>query len=328
MAIFWQSTPVVSSSYSGWEYKLGLEVTTTDISDTQTKVVADVWFWSKWALDSANYNLYFNFDATEATTLISNRAEIHVGSSSSWDTANQIKLATFEKIYTRDSSDHIFDCAVKTTQVAGFKNETGNYTLAYTIPAENVVVETYTIYLKSTKGIASVSGGGDYPAGTKITLSAVVANGYSWAGWSDGNIDNPREFIVNGYYEITAQAKPNTHYVYYDANGGTGAPDTQSFLYGSYDPISEQVPTRKGYEFRNWYCPEDDSLFNPGEWIPSHWDFDFTLIAQWTKLKSSGLVYIDNGTQFEAYQMFIDNGTNWDQVIPYMDNGTEWSSLL
>lgn len=325
MAIFWQSTPVVSSSYSGWEYKLGLEVTTTNISDTQTKVVADVWFWSKWALDSASYNLYFNFDATEATTLISNRAEIHVGSSSSWDTANQIKLATFEKIYTRDSSDHILDCAVKTTQVAGFKNETGNFTLAYTIPAENVVVETYTIYLKSTEGITSVSGSGNYPAGTKIIMSAVVANGYSWNGWSDGNTDNPREFIVNGYYEITAQAKGNTYYVYYDANGGTGAPDTQAYVYGgAVDLISEQEPTRSGYEFLHWDCPEYEVIFYPGEGIPDQYG-DFTLVAQW---KALGLVYIDNGTQFEAYQMFIDNGTNWDQVIPYMDNGTEWSSLL
>ncbi len=37
-----------------------------------------------------------------------------------------------------------------------------------------------------------------------------------------------------------------------------------------------------------------------------------------------GLVYIDNGTEFEAYQIYIDNGTNWEQYIPYIDNGSSW----
>lgn len=38
----------------------------------------------------------------------------------------------------------------------------------------------------------------------------------------------------------------------------------------------------------------------------------------------NGVVYIDNGTSFDAYQVFIDNGTDWEQYIPYIDNGTDW----
>jgi hypothetical protein len=38
----------------------------------------------------------------------------------------------------------------------------------------------------------------------------------------------------------------------------------------------------------------------------------------------SGLVYIDNGTEPEAYQPYIDNGSGWDQVMPYVDNGESW----
>jgi hypothetical protein len=40
--------------------------------------------------------------------------------------------------------------------------------------------------------------------------------------------------------------------------------------------------------------------------------------------KALGLVYIDNGTEFEAYQIYIDNGTGWDLYAPYIDNGTDW----
>ena len=39
---------------------------------------------------------------------------------------------------------------------------------------------------------------------------------------------------------------------------------------------------------------------------------------------NKGLVYIDNGTSFEAYQVYIDNGSGWDLYIPYIDNGSSW----
>jgi hypothetical protein len=37
-----------------------------------------------------------------------------------------------------------------------------------------------------------------------------------------------------------------------------------------------------------------------------------------------GLVYIDNGTGWDAYQVYIDNGTTWDLYVPYIDNGSSW----
>lgn len=39
----------------------------------------------------------------------------------------------------------------------------------------------------------------------------------------------------------------------------------------------------------------------------------------------AGLVYIDNGSGFDAYQIYIDNGTGWDLYTPYIDNGTTWN---
>lgn len=39
---------------------------------------------------------------------------------------------------------------------------------------------------------------------------------------------------------------------------------------------------------------------------------------------SRGLIYFDNGSKFEAYQVYVDNGSGWDHCIPYLDNGTTW----
>lgn len=40
---------------------------------------------------------------------------------------------------------------------------------------------------------------------------------------------------------------------------------------------------------------------------------------------TQGIVYIDNGTEFVAYQVYIDNGTGWDLYVPYIDDGTDWN---
>lgn len=40
--------------------------------------------------------------------------------------------------------------------------------------------------------------------------------------------------------------------------------------------------------------------------------------------ESSALVYIDNGSSFDACEIWIDNGTGWDQYVAYIDNGSSW----
>ncbi len=39
---------------------------------------------------------------------------------------------------------------------------------------------------------------------------------------------------------------------------------------------------------------------------------------------SQGVIYIDNGTSFDAYQIWIDNGSGWDLYEAYIDNGSGW----
>lgn len=49
-----------------------------------------------------------------------------------------------------------------------------------------------------------------------------------------------------------------------------------------------------------------------------------TAKATVTTSGGAGLVYIDNGTSFDAYQVHIDNGSSWDLYMPYIDNGSGW----
>lgn len=37
-----------------------------------------------------------------------------------------------------------------------------------------------------------------------------------------------------------------------------------------------------------------------------------------------GVIYIGNGSSYDAYQVYIGNGSSWDLCIPYVGNGSSW----
>ena len=53
-------------------------------------------------------------------------------------------------------------------------------------------------------GAGTVTGGGTYPAGTEVTLTATANTGYIFSHWSDGLTTNPRTITVNGDANYTA----------------------------------------------------------------------------------------------------------------------------
>lgn len=70
---------------------------------------------------------------------------------------------------------------------------------------DNVLVEaiynsspqSYPVTVSCNPEEGSVFGGGDYPAGTNIAISAVANEGFQFKSWQDGVADNPRVVEVN-----------------------------------------------------------------------------------------------------------------------------------
>lgn len=74
------------------------------------------------------------------------------------------------------------------------------------------------------------------------------------------------------------------HYVSFDANGGTGAPDRADKWYGEQVTIPTTKPTRTNYEFLGWSSSSSSTVqYKPGEkyWID---DKDMTFYAVWKLL--------------------------------------------
>lgn len=124
--------------------------------------------------------------------------------------------------------------------------------------------------------------------GTAIKMKKYYKNGWYCMGWSttpDGAVD----YYLKTKYTFTADVNLYAvwyHYtVSYDANGGVGAPASQTVKDGSYLKLSMKEPTRTGYKFEGWsYKKTEQNLdFQPGDVYDA--GENITLYAVWDPIE-------------------------------------------
>lgn len=95
--------------------------------------------------------------------------------------------------------------------------------------------------------------------GTALTLSSTkpTRTGYSFQGWATSSTGSVA-YAAGGSYTSNASVtlyavwKANTYTVSYNANGGSGAPSSQTKTYGVDLTLSSTKPTRANYTFKGW----------------------------------------------------------------------------
>lgn len=95
--------------------------------------------------------------------------------------------------------------------------------------------------------------------GTTLTLSSTkpTRTGYTFKGWatsSSGGVAYAAggNYTANASVTLYAVWQINTYTVSYNANGGSGAPGSQSKTYGKNLTLSSTKPTRTNYDFLGW----------------------------------------------------------------------------
>ena len=134
-----------------------------------------------------------------------------------------------------------------------------------------------------------------YNAYTSFELPTPTLNGHYFAGWyTDSKLTNRVELDENGKYRIkqdtTLYAKwtPNTYTITFDANGGSGEMDSQSFTYDAAQNLTENKFTRSGYTFAGWNTSSEGtgtSYANSASIknLTDEPNGNITLYAQWAK---------------------------------------------
>ncbi len=124
--------------------------------------------------------------------------------------------------------------------------------------------KTYTVTYNANGGIGAPAAQ-TKTEGVALTLSSTVPvyEGYTFKGWATSYDATEAEYQPGASYtndeSVTLFAvwgETNTITVFYDANGGTGIPESAEYLpdedgYITID-LQEYVPVREGYEFIGW----------------------------------------------------------------------------
>lgn len=135
---------------------------------------------------------------------------------------------------------------------------------------------TYTVSYDANGGTGA-PGRQTKTYGVTLTLTTLIPTrrNYSFVGWSKDRNATSASYTAGGSYTDNAnvtlyavwQYNPETYTIRYDANGGTGAPASQTKTYGVPLTLSAVKPTRAGYEFLGWATSRNatTSEYAPGE---------------------------------------------------------------
>lgn len=141
---------------------------------------------------------------------------------------------------------------------SGFSHGTDYATTTVTVPA--VARPTYTVSYNANGGTgAPASQTKQHDITLTLSSTQPTRSGYKFAGWGTSATDTGVKYAAGGQY--TGNANITLYAIWsnaakltlsYNANGGTGAPASQTHLINIVSKISGVTPTRANYVFLGW----------------------------------------------------------------------------
>ncbi len=136
-----------------------------------------------------------------------------------------------------------------------------------------------------------------------MTVSSTVPTrtGYTFASWNTAANGSGTSYASGATFTMSANAVTlfaqwtiNSYSVSYDANGGSGAPGSQSANYNTSVTVSSTVPTRTGYTFAGWNTAANGSGSDYSSGTSLTVTGAVTLYAKWT-VNTYSISYDANG---------------------------------
>ena len=128
---------------------------------------------------------------------------------------------------------------------------TENATYTAYFSAEPVTYYTITVNASPSNG-GTVTGGGTYPAGSSVTLTATPNNGYAFSQWQDGSTANPRTITVNGDATYTATFTQLNYTITTNVSPAGAGTVTGGGAYHYGEQVTLTATANSGYEFQGW----------------------------------------------------------------------------
>lgn len=292
--------PEIPSTSTNNAGRIGIYATVSSNDSTST-VSVQVWCWSRYGVEDIYNTLYFNWNATSATTSVGNVSINHpISSGGGWSTQNQTMMYSTSTSYNRTNSNQTVNIAARLSTIEAIGREM-SVTTSVTIPA----VQTHTVTFNA-------NGGTGAPApqtkvyGYILILSSQVPTreGYKFVHWANNPVDNQATqwYDPGGQYgrdeDITLYAIwDGEEYTYtFDPNGGTGGPTTATKKRGVDFTFPSSQPSWEHHDFLGWRCDSvSGGPYQPGEQVHDLPDKNLTWLAQWIQEVVGTVVYDANG---------------------------------
>lgn len=207
---------------------------------------------------------------------------------------------------------------------SGFSHGTDYATTTVTVPA--VARPTYTVSYNANGGSGAPSNQTKQHDIT-LTLSSVkpTRSGYTFAGWGTSATDTGVKYSAGGQY--TGNSNITLYAIWtnvakltitYNANGGSGAPSSQTHLINTTSKISGAKPTRDKYVFLGWSTSSTATkatYIADGQYTNNSFTDGaaVTLYAVW--LKKSPSIYINSSEHsFKSVWVNVPSGKSLKSI--------------
>lgn len=157
--------------------------------------------------------------------------------------------------------------------------------------------------------------------------------GHTFAGWNEAAngsgtswtnyINKPWTWTYTKSITLFAQWKINTYTVSYNANGGSGAPGSQTKTFGQALTLSGTKPTRPNYTFKGWSTNKSAVSAEYTAGGSYYTDSSVTLYAVWElaywspKINNISLARCNSDGTLNSYGTYVKVVFNWEccQII-------------
>ena len=283
----WTEIEVPLSSYAGHDISFSFEYTGT--------------YAHNWFIDDVRVE-----EAIAQYTITANANNSSWGSVTGGGTYNAGATCT---LTATPASGYQFDSWKKNGSVVS-TNPNYSFTVTenatYTAYFSQTPVTYYTITTNvSPTGAGTVTGGGTFPAGSSITLTASANNGYTFSQWQDGSTANPRTITVNGNATYTATFTQDNYTINVYANPTNGGTvyGGGSYHYGDTPTIGANPAS--GFEFAGWndgntQNPRQITVIGNANYTATFNEVGVTMYTVTTDVSPAGAGTVSGGGTFEA----------------------------
>ena len=237
----------MATKNTGWGCTHSASIISEDNTSAKIRVTA------YWQNDGWNYDIN-----SVSSWVYCNGSEQRVkdnGSVSAPDNHGSYSQGSYDFTISKGTAKKDISCYAKITTNSSYVSGTkSSSATSVSIAAK----PSYTVSYNANGGSGAPSSQTKW-YGTNLTLSSTkpTRTGYSFAGWatsSSGSVAYQPGGTYSSNTDVTLYAKwtANTYTVSYNANGGSGAPSSQTKWYGTNLTLSSIKPTRTDYNFLGW----------------------------------------------------------------------------